>query len=84
MNNKIFTLDDEIGFIELIDHMGSDLSVVNDARVSFAKESKALNDKDARLINHLIKEKHWGPFRGVVFKFRVKAPLFIARQWYTV
>lgn len=81
-DSKIYTLDDNIGFVELIDSMGNDLSVVNDARVSYAKQSDALNEKDVRLINHLIREKHWGPFRGVVFKFRVKAPLYIARQWY--
>jgi thymidylate synthase (FAD) len=80
--SKIFTLDDGIGFIQLIDYMGDDLSVVNDARVSFAKQSLSFNEKDEKLVKFLIREKHWGPFRGVVFKFRIKAPLYIARQWY--
>ncbi|BAQ63460.1 FAD-dependent thymidylate synthase [Geminocystis sp. NIES-3709] len=68
--------------IELIDFMGNDLSIVNDARASFEKSSKELNEKDIKLINYLITHNHTSPFRGVVFKFKVKAPLFIARQWY--
>ena len=68
--------------IELIDSMGSDLSVVNDARASFAKSSEELNQKDIKLINYLIKHQHTSPFRGVVFKFKIKAPLYICRQWW--
>ncbi len=60
--------------------MGSDLSVVNAARVSFAKESNELNEKDIRLINRLAKDQHWSPFAHTCLSFRVKAPLFIARQ----
>lgn len=67
--------------IELISFMGSDLDVVNDARASFNKSSETLNDKDIKLINYLIKHQHTSPFRGVVFKFKVKAPLYICRQW---
>lgn len=68
--------------IKLIDSMGNDLSVVNDARVSYDKESKLLSDKDIKLINYLIKHNHSSPLRGVVFKFKVKAPLYLARQWF--
>lgn len=68
--------------IELIDSMGNDLSIVNDARASFEKTSSELNDKDIKLIKYLITHKHTSPFRGVVFKFKVKAPLFVARQWW--
>ncbi len=68
--------------IELIDSMGNDLSIVNDARASFEKTSQKLNDKDIKLINYLIKHQHTSPFRGVVFKFKIKAPLYICRQWW--
>lgn len=67
--------------IELIDSMGNDLSVVNDARASFAKSSENLTQQDIKLINYLIKHQHTSPFRGVVFKFKIKAPLYICRQW---
>ncbi|MEM9271434.1 MAG: FAD-dependent thymidylate synthase [Cyanobacteria bacterium P01_F01_bin.143] len=68
--------------IELINSMGNDLSIVNDARASFDKTSEKLNDKDIKLINYLIKHEHTSPFRGVVFKFKIKAPLYICRQWW--
>ncbi len=68
--------------IELIDSMGNDLSIVNDARASFEKTSDKLNEKDVKLINYLIKHEHTSPFRGVTFKFKVKAPLYICRQWW--
>lgn len=68
--------------IELIDFMGSDLSIVNDARASFDRCSSELNDKDIKLINYLITHQHFSPFRGVVFKFKVKAPLYVCRQWF--
>lgn len=66
--------------VELIDHMGSDLDVVNAARVSFDKHSTELNDKDTKLIRYLATHGHWSPFTHVVAKFRVKAPIFVARQ----
>lgn len=66
--------------VELIEHMGSDLSVVNAARVSFAKVSEEFNDKDAKLINYLAREKHVLPFRHPTISVRCKAPIFLARQ----
>lgn len=66
--------------VEYIDHSGSDLSVVNAARVSFAKESAELGDKDAKLIAYLAKHKHKSPFNHAFMSFRVKAPIFVARQ----
>jgi len=77
-----------------IDHMGSDLSVVNAARVSFGKKSEALgtsgvvgetitpilNDPDTKLIHYLAKHKHMSPFGHVFASFHVKAPIFVARQ----
>lgn len=74
--------------IELVDSMGSDLSVVNAARVSFAKESEwdyntgfaAMKDADAKLISYLAKNGHWSPFAHTAVSFRWKAPIFVARQ----
>ncbi|NCO76629.1 MAG: FAD-dependent thymidylate synthase [Cyanobacteria bacterium] len=68
--------------IELIDSMGNDLSIVNDARASFEKTSSQLQDQDIKLIKYLITHNHTSPFRGVIFKFKVKAPLYICRQWW--
>jgi len=70
---------------ELLDHCGSDLSVVNAARVSFHKESGLLPcgdlpTKDAKLIHYLAKHKHKSPFNHCFASFRVKAPIFVARQ----
>ncbi|ELS04877.1 thymidylate synthase, flavin-dependent [Xenococcus sp. PCC 7305] len=75
-------LKDRKSRIELIDSMGNDLSIVNDARASFEKTSQKLNDKDIKLINYLIKHEHTSPFRGVTFKFKIKAPLYVCRQWW--
>ena len=80
--------------VTYIDHMGSDLSVVNAARVSFGKKSEALgtsgvvgetitpilNDPDKKLIKYLAKHRHMSPFGHVFASFHVKAPIFVARQ----
>jgi thymidylate synthase (FAD) len=66
--------------VNLIDVMGTDLSVVNAARVSFAKESDEFSDKDAKLIHYLAKHNHWSPFGHASLQFRIKAPIFVARQ----
>lgn len=80
--------------VHLVDFMGSDLSVVNAARVSFAKEScltniwdeelqesvPGLQNKDISLINYLAKHAHWSPFAHNSLTFRIKAPIFVARQ----
>jgi len=65
---------------KLVDHMGSDLTIVNAARVSFAKESEQMDDKDERLIHYLAEHGHWSPFAHAFMQFRIKAPLFVARQ----
>ncbi len=75
-------LEDGKSRIELLSYMGSDIDIVNDARASFDKVSTELDDKDVRLIRYLIQHHHTSPFRGVVFKFKVKAPLFVCRQWW--
>ena len=66
--------------VHLVDSMGTDLSVVNAARVSFAKESDGFSDKDEKLINYLAKHNHWSPFGHASLQFRIKAPIFVARQ----
>jgi len=77
-------LEDGKSLIALIGHMGSDLDVVNDAKASYNKMVFEMTEKEEKLINYLMlaEPPHMSPFRGVVFKFQVKAPLFIARQWY--
>lgn len=70
------------GYVRLIDSMGSDLTIVNAARVSYAKESKELDEKDIRLIRFLSREGHTSPFRHAVLQFEVYAPLMVARQWW--
>lgn len=70
------------GYVRLVDVMGSDLTVVNSARVSYMKESKELNEKDIRLIKFLAREGHTSPFRHAMLQFEVYAPLMIARQWW--
>lgn len=64
----------------LLDRMGTDLTVVNAARVSFSKESLELNDKDIRLIHYLAEHGHWTPFAHPQAMFHVRAPIFVARQ----
>lgn len=74
--------------VDLIDHMGSDLTVVNAARVSFDKASSYREDafgwhlelRDEKLLQYLAKHNHWTPFAHCAATFRVKAPLFVARQ----
>jgi thymidylate synthase (FAD) len=75
-------LGDGKSYLALIDSMGNSLSVVNDARQSFEACSEQWTEKDERLLNYLAREHHTSPFRGVVFKWQVKAPLFVARQWW--
>lgn len=70
------------GYVRLVDQMGSDLTVVNAARVSYAKESSELNEKDIRLIKFLAREGHTSPFRHAILQFELYAPLMVARQWW--
>jgi len=82
MSFHVDPLTDGISRLRLLDSMGNSLSVVNDARQSFDASSEAFSDRDRKLLNYLAKHKHTSPFRGVVFKWEVKAPLFVARQWW--
>lgn len=78
MNEMINVLDK--GYVRLTNVMGSDLSVVNSARVSYDKESTELTEKDIRLIRFLAREGHTSPFRHATIQFEVYAPLMVARQ----
>ena len=66
--------------IELIDIMGNDLSVVNAARVSYSKTKKSFEQSDEKLIKYLAEHNHWSPFAHASLQFRIKAPIFVARQ----
>ena len=78
IGKSIVVLDN--GYVRLVDVMGSDLSVANAARASFAKESSQMSTEDARLINFLARENHMSPFRHAFATFEFKAPLLVARQ----
>jgi thymidylate synthase (FAD) len=80
MNLKKEVLDK--GFIEVIDHLGNDLTVANSARVSFGKRKKKYDKSDERLVRYLAKHKHFSPFRHLIVQFHIKAPEFVMRQWY--
>jgi thymidylate synthase (FAD) len=80
------SLPDEIpvldhGFVRLDDCMADDLAVVNAARVSFAKRVTELGDADRGLVRFLMRERHSTPFEHGVFRFHVKCPIFVAREW---
>ena len=66
--------------VELVDHMGDDLSVVNAARVSFGKKKTQFEQGDLKLIRFLAREDHWSPFGHASMQFHIKAPIFVARQ----
>lgn len=80
--NKIDVLDH--GYVRLVESMGSDLSVVRAARVSYDAAWRSGEDtgSDTRLIRRLWKDRHTSPFEAVEFQFEVKAPIFVLRQWH--
>ena len=77
---KINLYDDDVGSVEYVDHMGSDLTIVNSARVSFGKHKKAIDEKDKKLIKYLIKHKHTSTFEHNVITMRFVVPLFVRSQ----
>lgn len=77
---RIELFGDDIGAVEYISHMGSDLSVVNAARVSFGAEKTKVDDKDIKLINYLMLHNHSSPFEHCAVTFRFTVPLFIRSQ----
>jgi thymidylate synthase (FAD) len=70
------------GFVRLDDAMASDLSVVNGARVSFARRKLEMDESDEGLIRFLMRERHASPFEHSVFRFHVRTPIFVAREWF--
>ncbi len=70
------------GFVEVVDSLGNDLTVVNSARVSFGKRKEKFDKSDERLVRYLAKYKHYSPFRHLQIQFHIKAPEFVMRQWY--
>ncbi len=78
INTKIDCLNG--GFVRLVDYMGDDSAIVQAARVSYGEGTKTYRE-DRGLIRYLLRNKHTSPFEMVEFKFHVKLPIFIARQW---
>lgn len=76
---KVSVLDK--GYVRLVDQLGSDLTVVNAARVSYDKAVDELGERDIKLIKFLAREQHTSPFRHAMLQFEVYAPLMVARQW---
>jgi len=77
---KIDLFGDDIGAVEYISHMGTDLSVVNAARVSFGAGKEKVDEKDIKLINYLMRHNHSSPFEHCVLTFKFTVPLFIRSQ----
>ena len=70
------------GFVDVIDCLGTDLTVANSARVSFGKRKDKYDRSDERLVRYLAKHKHFSPFRHLIVQFHIKAPEFVTRQLY--
>lgn len=77
---RAFIYNDNTGYCEALDYMGSDLTIVNSARVSFDVKHTEMSERDEKLINYLYKNKHTSPFEHCVVKFECNVPLFVARQ----
>ena len=78
----MFHVEQNETHIEVIDHLGDDLTVVNSARVSFGKRKTTYEEGDKKLVTFLAKNKHYSPFRHMIIQFHIKAPEFVMRQWY--
>jgi len=79
--NTLDPLGDGLSSVQLVRISGSDIDVVNAARVSYGKFVTELTDRDAKLIEYLMEHNHTSPFEHNQFSFRIKCPLFVARQW---
>jgi thymidylate synthase (FAD) len=79
-DNAIQVLDH--GFVRLDDAMASDLSVVNSARVSFGRRKTEMDESDEGLIRFLMRDRHGTPFEHNAFRFHIRAPIFVAREWF--
>lgn len=81
-SSRKIMMADGIGFVELVDTFGDDLTVVNAARVSFEKESLELTEGDKKLIHYLAKHNHISPFFHPQIRLRVKMPIFVLREYF--
>lgn len=81
MTNEIIDVHNA-GHVILDDYMGDDLAIVNNARVSFASHSDTLDESGEGLIGYLMRNRHGSPFEAVTFRFDIKAPLFVFREWH--
>ena len=79
--NHVKVLDGQ-GWVGLIDHLGSEATIVNAARVSFGKLKQTMDERDIGLLNYLIENRHTSPLEHVVFTFSVHCPLFVRGQWH--
>ena len=79
---KNYLTTDRVGFVECLETFGNDLTVVNAARVSFDKESLEFTEADKKLVTYLAKHDHVSPFFHPQIRFRIKMPIFVAREWY--
>jgi len=77
---RVDLFGDDIGAVEYVSHMGTDLSVVNAARVSFGTEKEEVDEKDIKLINYLMAHNHSSPFEHCALTFKFTVPLFIRSQ----
>ena len=77
---RIELYDDGVGFVEPVQHIGDDLTIVNSARVSFGKQKDHLDEKDKKLISYLVKHRHTSTFEHNIATFRVRVPLFVRSQ----
>ena len=80
MKKEYYLYNDNIGKIELVQHMGEDITVVNSSRVSFGVHKDEMNDKDKKLVNYLIKHKHTSTLEHNIATFRIKVPIFVRSQ----
>ena len=80
-SNHIKVLDGQ-GWIGLIDHLGTETTIVNAARVSFGKIKNEMEERDVKLLEYLIAHKHTSPLEHMVFTFSVHCPLFVRGQWH--
>ena len=70
------------GFVRLDGALADDLSVVNGARVSFARRKTEMDESDEGLIRFLMRDRHGSPFEHNAFRFHVRCPIFVAREWF--
>ena len=80
MKKTHYLYDDNIGKIDLVQHMGEDITVVNSARVSFGVQKESLDAKDEKLIKYLVNHKHTSTLEHNIATFRIKVPLFVRSQ----